>query len=196
MCEKYQGWPHALPISPNHPRVCPSAHVCEMYATQIASSPAKNCRYVGCWLGPRSCWLTTTSLKPPDSIFGLCFQSDAPMYSPNSLNARMAGNVPSAWVGSFIGLGCSGPPLRATAMRTAEFSLFKYGLGKLFALNPGISLGQYYPFGRSTGAPRQCLGAPDLLKHRKIGLGKSYSFYQRAHSQRKRRLEWLKSCFL
>ena len=34
-----------------------------------------------------------------------------------------------------------------------------------------ISLGQHYPFGVSTEAPRQCLGAPDLLEHRKIGWG-------------------------
>ena len=37
-----------------------------------------------------------------------------------------------------------------------------------------ISLGQRYPFGRSTGAPRYCLGAPNLLEQRENGLGKSY----------------------
>ena len=37
-----------------------------------------------------------------------------------------------------------------------------------------ISLGQRYPFGGSTGAPRHCLGALDLLEQRKNGLGKSH----------------------
>ena len=35
-------------------------------------------------------------------------------------------------------------------------------------------VGQRYPFGGSTGAPKRCLGAPDLLEQRKSGLGKSY----------------------
>ena len=36
-----------------------------------------------------------------------------------------------------------------------------------------ISLGQYYPFGGSTGAPRHCLGASDLLEQRENRLGRS-----------------------
>ena len=32
----------------------------------------------------------------------------------------------------------------------------------------------FFPFGGSTGAPRQCLGAPDLLEQRNNGLEKSY----------------------
>ena len=36
-----------------------------------------------------------------------------------------------------------------------------------------ISLGQHYPFGGSTGAPRHCLGAPDLLEQKINRLGKS-----------------------
>ena len=37
-----------------------------------------------------------------------------------------------------------------------------------------ISLGQHCSFGGSTGAPRHCLGAPDLLEQRENGLRKSY----------------------
>ena len=38
-----------------------------------------------------------------------------------------------------------------------------------------IFLGQFYPFGESTGAPRHCLGTPDLLEKRNEGLEKSYT---------------------
>ena len=37
-----------------------------------------------------------------------------------------------------------------------------------------ISPSQRCPFGGSTGAPRHCFGAPDLLEQKKNGLGKFY----------------------
>ena len=37
-----------------------------------------------------------------------------------------------------------------------------------------ISLGQRHLYFRSTGAPRHCLGAPDLLEQENVRLGKSY----------------------
>ena len=33
------------------------------------------------------------------------------------------------------------------------------------------ALGQFDPFGRSSGAPRRCLGDPDLLEQKKGGAG-------------------------
>lgn len=36
-----------------------------------------------------------------------------------------------------------------------------------------ISPGQRYPFAGSTGAPRKCLGDPDLFEQGEIGWGKS-----------------------
>ena len=42
----------------------------------------------------------------------------------------------------------------------------------IISVAENFSLGQFFPFGGSTGARRQCLGAPDLVEQKYNGLGK------------------------